>query len=67
MYRRCNDKVYRGRREHCTGGATIRCTRGSKKSVQGEVGKCTGGATIKCTGEAGTLYRGCSDKMYKGK
>ena len=43
MYRRCNDKVYRGKQEKCTGRATIKCT-GRKQEY------CTGGATIKCTG-----------------
>ena len=42
MYRRCNDKVYRGKQEKCTGRATIKCT--GRKQEQ-----CTGGATIKCT------------------
>ena len=34
MYRRCNDKVYRGKQEYCTGGATIKCTGGSRNIVQ---------------------------------
>ena len=52
--------ICRGKQEKCTGGATIKCTGGSKKSVQA----CNDKVYRK---EAGILYRRCNDKVYRGK